>query len=85
MSICICGDTHGINDFRKIKMLAKKKKLSYGDYIIICGDAGIVWSNDSLKTNIFFVDGNHEDFDMLNHYNIEVWSGVSLVKVFPIY
>ena len=41
--IFITGDTHGDIDYRKLLAL-KEKHLSYNDYLIICGDAGICWS-----------------------------------------
>ena len=41
--IYITGDTHGEIDFNKLLVL-KDEKLSYDDYLIICGDAGICWS-----------------------------------------
>ena len=90
--IVIVGDTHGIKDAGKIKRLQESdKKLDYGDYIIICGDAGIVWSKETLKesiefyenfgTNILFVDGNHENFDMLKEYKKEKWNGGDVHKI----
>lgn len=73
--IFITGDTHGDIDYKKLLTL-KEKNLSYDDYLIICGDAGICWSprlfqyflnlyND-IGCTIIFIDGNHENFDMLN-------------------
>ena len=41
--IYITGDTHGDIDYPKLLKLAEKN-LSYDDYLIICGDAGICWS-----------------------------------------
>ena len=90
--IVIVGDTHGIKDAGKIKRLQESdKKLDYGDYIIICGDVGIVWSKETLKesiefyenfgTNILFVDGNHENFDMLKEYKKEKWNGGDVHKI----
>ncbi|MBQ7798019.1 MAG: metallophosphoesterase [Clostridia bacterium] len=83
--IFVCGDTHGTLDAKKIERLCKDKILDYKDYIIICGDAGIVWSDDvtenhitfyeKLNTNILFIDGNHENFDKLKRYPMEMWNG----------
>ena len=90
--IVVVGDTHGVKDAGKIKRLQESdKKLDYNDYIIICGDAGIVWSKETLKesidyfeslgTNILFVDGNHENFDMLKEYKKEKWNGGDVHKI----
>ena len=38
--IVICGDTHGVLDTIKISNF---QETDQNDYLIICGDAGIVW------------------------------------------
>ncbi|MBO5954924.1 MAG: metallophosphoesterase [Clostridia bacterium] len=83
--VFVCGDTHGLLNVKKISRLVEKEKLTYDDYIIICGDAGIVWSDEttvefikfyeSLGINILFIDGNHENFNDLKKYPIETWCG----------
>lgn len=71
--IYITGDTHG--DLSRLKT-AKLKK---GDTLIICGDFGFVWdgSKEELKHldwlskrkyQILFVEGAHENFEMLSQY-----------------
>ena len=65
--IYITGDTHGDVDYQKLLAL-KKKHLSYNDYLIICGDAAICWSEvelpkfkrlyNAIKCTIIYVDGN---------------------------
>jgi len=76
--VFVCGDTHGLQDFQKLKNFCLSKHLDSNDYVVICGDAGIVWSKDtlsefvnaydSLGCQILFVDGNHENFDLLSLY-----------------
>lgn len=71
MTIYISGDTHGIWDVNKLKELNATKD----DYIIICGDCGVLWDKksapkvielyESFGATVLFVDGNHENFDML--------------------
>ena len=71
MTIYISGDTHGIWDVNKLKELNATKD----DYIIICGDCGVLWDKksapkmielyESFDATVLFVDGNHENFDML--------------------
>ena len=46
--IYITGDTHGDIDYKKLLTL-KEKNLSYGDFLIICGDAGICWSHQEFQ------------------------------------
>lgn len=76
--IFITGDTHGdISRFSNPVV----KKMKKDDLLIICGDFGFVWSGDKkeekaleylskLKFTIAFVDGEHENFDLLNNYGL---------------
>lgn len=90
--IVICGDTHGVLDTLKISNFQESdQRLDENDYLIICGDAGVVWESETLKesieyfesfgTNILFVDGNHENFDILNSYPVSTWSGGKIHKI----
>ncbi len=74
--ILITGDTHG--DLTRFKSSAIKK-LKKNDYVIVCGDFGFVWDGSSeemgnikwlskRKYKILFVEGAHENFEMLNKY-----------------
>lgn len=63
MTIYISGDTHGIWDVNKIQELNATKD----DYIIICGDCGVLWDKksapkmielyESFGATVLFVDG----------------------------
>lgn len=77
MAIYVTGDCHG--DFRKIYAFADKMDLGQNDYIIVLGDMGLLWRHDRRDANVFiqdfenrydfnlyFVDGNHENFNLLN-------------------
>ena len=79
--IYITGDTHIPVDIGKlsVKRFPEQKEMTKRDYVIICGDFGGVWdgSNEEkywikwLKSKNFttlFIDGNHENFEML--YNL---------------
>ena len=88
--IFITGDTHGDIDYKKLLIL-KEKNLSCDDYLIICGDAGICWSpfdfarflrlyND-IGCTIIFVDGNHENFDMLNMCDLVEYKGALMHQI----
>lgn len=79
MKVFISGDTHGIQDAGKLARI-RKEDISEDDYIIICGDCGVLWHKDltkehieffeGLKATVLFVDGNHENYDMLNELPI---------------
>lgn len=82
--IYITGDTHGtFNRFSKKNMDVLDIQFKAGDYIIICGDCGLVWDIYSYKTirwwnnwfkekgvTLLFIDGNHENHDMLNDMDV---------------
>ncbi len=78
--IYITGDTHIPIDVHKLNAtnFNEQKKLTREDYIIICGDFGGVWNNsredlywlkwlNKRNFTTLFVDGNHENFDLLNN------------------
>lgn len=84
--IYITGDTHG--DFQRFgsKYFPQQKKMTRDDYVIICGDFGGLWDSSSrdqywldwLSEKPFttlFVDGNHENFNLLNALPEMHWSG----------
>jgi len=95
--IFVTGDTHGQINFLKLKELNKnrkeqgKTKLAKEDYVIICGDFGGVWNkgryNQDLQDfkrlpfTVLFVDGNHENFDVLNAMPVETWKGGKVHRV----
>ena len=81
--VYVTGDTHG--DPQRLSK-STLKMLNDGDTIIICGDFGFLWNNskDEQKTlkalsrrkyNICFIDGTHENFDILNSYPVSQWNG----------
>ena len=81
--IYLCGDTHGINEIGKITNKAFTSGLSADDFVIVLGDFGLFWSEriDELlarknieryfPTTLLFIDGNHENFDMLDELSRE--------------
>lgn len=86
MAIYITGDTHG--DFQRFgsKYFPQQKEMSRGDYVVIAGDFGGLWDGsqkdqywlDWLNKKPFttlFVDGNHENFDLLNTLPEKEWNG----------
>ena len=86
MAIYITGDTHG--DFQRFgsKYFPQQKEMSWEDYVVIAGDFGGLWDGsqkdqywlDWLNKKPFttlFVDGNHENFDLLNTLPEKEWNG----------
>lgn len=79
--IYITGDTHIPIDITKLssKRFPQQKKMSEKDYLIICGDFGGIFNGDNeekywlkwlsdKKFTTLFIDGNHENFDLLSSF-----------------
>ena len=87
--IYICGDTHGDIDFAKLKKYFSRIKTTRNDYLIILGDAAIVWSieenyskmYEELGLTILYIDGNHENFDLINTYPVVEYLGAKCHKI----
>lgn len=84
--IFITGDTHNLNHIQKLyNFAAENVGLKKSDYMIVAGDLGVAWSEKTLEDNlnrygkfpftVLFVDGNHENFNILNSYPVEEWRG----------
>ena len=87
--IYITGDTHA--DFSRLYQapfshIDEREQGADPHYVIICGDFGGVWNEsvqqtaelDKLNDRPFttlFLDGNHENFDLLATYPEENWHG----------
>lgn len=88
------SDLHGEIDIHKLsskRLLKNQINLTKNDYLIICGDFGLVWHYPDMKGyksdqywlkwladkpwTTLFVDGNHENFDLLETFPIEEWNG----------
>ena len=92
--IFVTGDTHGAIDFEKLNIFARENpRLTKSDYVIVAGDFGGVWSEKTLERDlkpysdlpftILFVDGNHENFWLLNSFGTEMWNGGKVHKIRP--
>lgn len=90
--IFITGDTHGQHDFAKLRLFANEINIAdKDDYVIIAGDFGAIWSEktleedlkpyESLPFTVLFVDGNHENFDLLNSFPVETWNGGKIHRI----
>lgn len=84
--IFVTGDTHGEEGRFRYLDSPMEKLLTEGDKLIVCGDFGYI-SDDSYRERMFlrfmaekpyqilWVDGNHENFDLINEYPVEEWCG----------
>lgn len=81
--IYVTGDMHG--DYSRFKT-PDMKHLRAGDTLLVCGDFGFLWDGSkaeqkrlkkigSLKYNVAFVDGCHENFTLLEQYPVSEWNG----------
>ena len=89
--IFVTGDCHGDFSRFNTKNFPEQKNMTKQDYVIIAGDFGGVWASpqandykqsqywlnwlDSKNFMTLFVDGNHENFDLLNQYPDAQWHG----------
>ncbi len=84
----VTGDIHGDIDIGRLNTSCfhAAKKLNKNDYLIVAGDFGLPWSDskedskwlkwlDKKSFTTFFVDGNHENFNLLNAYPMTNWCG----------
>lgn len=92
--IYITGDTHGTEDWEKIntRNFPEQHMFTRHDYLIILGDFGAIWDGSDedkyiIKTysernfTTLFIDGNHENHDMLDKYPVEEWHGGKVHKI----
>lgn len=107
--VYVTGDIHGDRDIHKLTQTSQKH-LAYktgqttqmpgkGDYLIICGDFGLVWYEEheagykrqkywldwltKQPYTTLFVDGNHENFPLLSEYPTVKWHGGLVQKITP--
>ncbi len=77
--VYVTGDMHG--DYKIFKQPLFVKNIKKGDTLIICGDFGFIWNGDKSERAILdklskkpyticFVDGTHENFDLLSKYPV---------------
>lgn len=84
----ITGDLHGYIDISKLnsKRFPQNSRLTKEDFVIIAGDFGLVWDNKNDEKywrkwlnyknfTTLFIDGNHENHDMLDSYPVKYWNG----------
>ena len=91
--IVVTGDIHG-NPFQRLNVenFPEGKTYTKEDYVIILGDFGLVWDDSAMEHSCLdwlenkpwttlFIDGNHENYDLLNKFPIEEWGGGRVQKI----
>ena len=82
------GDTHRTINMDKIKPynFPQGQSLTKDDYLLVLGDFGFIWNNEDEELfwrqwfreqpyTTLFIDGNHENFDLLKKFPITKWKG----------
>lgn len=92
--IWLTGDTHG-EWIHRVNMASfyEQKEMSKNDYVIILGDFGIWSDSKQQRYNLkwleernfttLFIDGNHENYDVLDAYPVEEWHGGKVHFISP--
>ena len=94
MSIYITGDIHGDPTRLSTGIFPEQKEMTKDDFVIICGDFGIIWKVieskeekwwlkwlDDKPFTTLFVDGNHSNFDRLYQYPVVDFHGGKAHKI----
>ena len=90
--IYVTGDTHGMPARLAAENLPFAKEWGEDDYLIVCGDFGYLYAGTTREElvlrdlsfrpyNILFLDGNHENFDMLAQYPVTQWRGGKVQRI----
>lgn len=90
----VTGDLHIPIDIEKLnrKRFPEQKQLTKRDLVVVCGDFGGIWSGgrkdrywlrwlERKRFTTLFVDGNHENFDLLDALPVQRWNGGNVHQV----
>lgn len=86
--IYITGDTH--NDYISLMKRLSNVPIEEHDILIVAGDFGFVGRTKyhkwlpkikEIPYTVCFIDGNHEDFELLYEYPVEEWNGGKIHKI----
>lgn len=89
--VYVTGDTHG--DFSRFQHPALRRA-NEEDVLIVCGDFGFFWDDSKaeqklrrkitdLKYTVAFVDGCHENYDLLESFPTAEWNGGTARVIAP--
>lgn len=96
MSVYVTGDIHGWLDIGKLtpERWPAGEALRRSDYLVICGDFGLVWTDpptleekffvdwlDNRPWTTLFIDGNHENYDLLDSFPTQEWRGGTVSRL----
>ena len=96
--IFVTGDIHSRPKERlSPNCFPEGKEMTKDDYVIICGDFGVVWDQEkegkiekelldwleAFPFSVLFCDGNHENFDRLKEYPEKEWHGGKVYEIRP--
>ena len=90
--IYVTGDIHGEPSRLNVDNFPEQREMTHDDYVIIAGDFGLVWCDSSSEKwwldwldrkpfTTLFIDGNHENFDMLNKFPVVDFCGGKAHKI----
>lgn len=91
--IYITGDCHGEYCRFDTNNFPEQEEMTKDDYVIVAGDFGF-WEDckqqrslldwlDKRAFTLLWVDGNHENYDLLANYPIESWCGGDVQYIKP--
>ncbi len=87
--VYVTGDMHGDES----RLYDKEwRKLKAGDILIVLGDFGFLWNDSererqaikylgSRKFTVCFLDGTHENFDLINKSRVTYWKGGKVHRI----
>ncbi len=94
--IYVTGDTHADIDIKKlsVKNFPMQKSLTKKDYLIVCGDFGLIWDGSTREIwwkkwlagknfTTLWIDGNHENFDILREFSLQDKFGGKVREIAP--
>ena len=87
--VFVTGDLHG--EWARFRARGMRQ-LHRGDTLLVCGDFGFLWDGsrreqamlrkiECLPFTVAFVDGCHENYDMLLALPVEEWNGAPVHRV----
>ena len=91
--IYITGDCHG--EYRRFntEIFPEQKTMTKSSFVIVCGDFGFwdesseqkYWHKwlDGKSFTLLWVDGNHENYDLLKTYPVQDWHGGKVQFIAP--
>ena len=85
--IYITGDMHA--DLKRFDKISLRKR----DTLIVCGDFGFLWDGGEKEEKIlkkigskrfktFFIDGTHENFDLLENYETTLFKNAKIKNIY---